>query len=124
LSCQGLLMLPSTTTAATDNMRAKLTPDHFSICEPVNWMDARYNLSLPEPLLSEKTFPSYTLLCFSEVLYVRWTFLRQRFSRPFETDTPLKHIFFSGYHIEINFLLPKKLIPSPKQTTTNYCCLL
>jgi len=87
-------------------------------------MDARYSLSLPEPLLQEKTLPSYTLLCFSNVLYVRWTFLRQRFSRPFETDKPLKHNFFSGYHIEINFLLPKKLIPSPKQTTTDYCCLL
>jgi len=118
-------MLPSTTTAATDNMRAKLTPDHFSVRASVSWMDARYKLSLPEPLLSEKTFPSYTLLCFSKVLYVRWTFLRERFSRPFETDVPLKHNFFSGYHIEINFLLPKKLIPSPKQTTTtDYCCLL
>ena len=117
-------MLSSTTTAATDNMRTKLTRDHFSICASVSWMDARYNLSLPEPLLSEKTFPSYTLLCFSSVLYVRWIFLRQRFSRPLEIDTSLKHNFFSGYHIEINFLLPKKLIPSPKQKTTAYCCLL
>jgi len=117
-------MLPSTTTAATDNMPAKLTPDHFSICASVSWMDARYNLSLPEPLLSEKTFPSYTLLCFSYVLYVRWTFLRQRFSRPFERDTSLKYKFFSGYHTEINFLLPRNLIPSPKQTITDYCCLL
>jgi hypothetical protein len=117
-------MLPSTTTAATDNMLAKLTPDRFSICASVSWMDARYNLSFPEPLLSEKTFPSYTLLCFSNVLYVRWIFLRQHFSRPLKTDTTLKHIFFSGYHIEINFLLPQDLIPSPKQTTTVYCCLL
>ena len=61
---------------------------------------------------------------FLHVLYVRWTFLRQRFSRPFETDTPLKHKCFSGYHIEINFLLPEKQTPPPKQTITDCCCLL
>jgi len=101
-------MLPSTTSAATDNMRAKLTPDHFSICAPVNWMDARYNLSLPEPLLSEKTFPSYTLLCFYEVLYVGWTFLRQRFSRSFETDTLLKHFFSLDITLKLISYAPKK----------------